>query len=167
MARKRRRNNPNDGPKRARIRQDIGLLLHAETEQARIPYLIARRHRISRAAAAELLEAELTVWEKRRKKRKTTQNDTNHPHRGAVTPEETKRAHDMVRNMCLFDDYFFQTVFKDNKRAAEELLRPILNDPDLTVEHISVQETLPGFAGERAVVIDLRVEKGNGDIAAV
>lgn len=84
-----------------------------------------------------------------------------------MDPEKLAIVREKVEAMCLFDDMFFASCLKDNKEGAAEILRPVLHDPNLTVESMAIQDVIPGQPGERGVRLDLKVLTGDGKLRIV
>ena len=72
---------------------------------------------------------------------------------------------DVIRKFTLMDDVFFE-VFAQDKLAVQEMLRVILNEPNLTIVEVTTQDAIPNLYG-RSVRLDAVCRLGDGRIVNV
>ena len=68
----------------------------------------------------------------------------------------------LVRRMNVIDDQFFQKIAED-KEVCEELLRILLDKPDLEIIEAQTQRKLPNLQA-RAVILDALCKDANGNL---
>ncbi len=73
-----------------------------------------------------------------------------------------------LKEFCLFDDTFFNVVFKENLNAMELVLQIILECQDIRIKSLCVQEEIRNFSGRSvrfdAVVVDKTARVMNVEI---
>ena len=58
-----------------------------------------------------------------------------------------QRALNIIKRWRLMDDDFMKRCFKDNIPAVECILRIIMEKPDLQVETVQIEDTIPNLSG--------------------
>ena len=75
----------------------------------------------------------------------------------------SERFLDRVKRLTLMDDILFRKVLSDHPELAEIVLRPILDKPDLRVEHVEIQKEGGEFS-KRSVFFDVYATDSTGKI---
>ena len=82
------------------------------------------------------------------------------PHADAEGMADIQRTFD---EMSLIDDTFFRIVMRDNPKAAEAIVRIVLDMPDVEIESVQVQNEIR-FPRRRGVCFDLKAKKPDGTL---
>lgn len=71
-----------------------------------------------------------------------------------VSEQRRQKALGIIKRLRLMDDDFMKRCLKDNKPAVECILRIIMDMPDLNVQTIHIEDTIPSLQG-RGVRLDV------------